>query len=37
VRRNGPWQDKRSDLADEPAVTAAVETIAAEEHAMAAA
>jgi putative transposase len=37
VRLNGPWQDKRSDLYDEPAVTAAVEKIAAEERAMAAA
>jgi hypothetical protein len=28
---NGPWQYKLSDLDDEPAVTAAVEKIAAEE------
>jgi hypothetical protein len=28
---NGPWQYKLSDLYDEPAVTAAVEKIAAEE------
>jgi hypothetical protein len=28
---NGPWRDKLSDLDDEPAVTAAVENIAAEE------
>jgi hypothetical protein len=28
---NGPWQYKRSDLYDEPAVTAAVEHIAADE------
>ena len=28
---NGPWQYKLSDLDDEPAVTAAVENIAAEE------
>jgi len=28
---NGPWQYKLSDLYYEPAVTAAVETIAAEE------
>lgn len=34
---NGPWQYKLSDLYYEPAVTAAVEKIAAEEHAMAAA
>jgi putative transposase len=37
VRLNGPWQYKLSDLYYEPAVTAAVEKIAAEEHAMAAA
>jgi hypothetical protein len=37
VRLNGPWQDQLSDLYDEPAVTAAVEKIAAEERAMAAA
>lgn len=30
---NGPWQDKLSDLDDEPDVTAAVENIAAEQHA----
>ena len=30
---NGPWKDKLSDLYYEPAVTAAVEKIAAEEHA----
>ena len=30
---NGPWQYKLSELYDEPAVTAAVEKIAAEEHA----
>jgi putative transposase len=29
---NGPWQYKLSDLYSEPAVTAAVETIAVEEH-----
>jgi transposase len=29
----GPWPYKRSDLSDEPAVTAAVENIAAEPHA----
>jgi transposase len=29
---NGPWQYKRSNLDDEPAVTTAVENIAAEEH-----
>ena len=34
---NGPWQYKLSDLYDEPAVTAAVEKISAEEHAKAAA
>jgi hypothetical protein len=34
---NGPWQYQRSDLYDAPAVTAAVEKIAAEEHAKAAA
>jgi hypothetical protein len=37
VRRNGPWQSKLADLYDEPAITAAVEQIAAKEHAMAAA
>jgi putative transposase len=37
VRLNGPWQYKLSDLYYEPAVTAAVEKIAAEERAMAAA
>lgn len=34
---NGPWQYKLSELYDEPAVTAAVEKIVAEEHAKAAA
>jgi hypothetical protein len=34
---NGPWQYKLSQLYDEPTVTAAVEKIAAEEHAKAAA
>jgi DDE superfamily endonuclease len=34
---NGPWHYKLADLYDEPAVTAAVETIAAEEHAKVAA
>ena len=34
---NGPWQYKLSDLYDAPAVTAAVEKIAAEERAKAAA
>jgi putative transposase len=34
---NGPWQYQLSHLYDEPAVTAAVEKIAAEEHAMVAA
>jgi transposase len=34
---NGPWRYKLSDLYDEPAVTAAVENIAAEERAKAAA
>jgi putative transposase len=34
---NGPWKYKLSDLYDEPAVTAAVENISAEEHAKAAA
>jgi hypothetical protein len=29
---NGPWKYKLSDLHYEPAVTAAVENIAAEEH-----
>jgi putative transposase len=37
VHLNGPWQYKLSDLYYEPAVTAAVEKIAAEEHAIAAA
>jgi putative transposase len=37
VRLNGPWQYKLSDLYYEPAITAAVEKIAAKEHAMAAA
>src|SRR5262245_3173869 len=31
LRLNGPWKYKLSDLYDEPAVTAAVESIAAEE------
>jgi len=34
---NGPWLYKRSALDDEPAVTAAVEHIAAEEQAIVAA
>ena len=34
---NGPWKYKLSDLYYEPAVTAAVEKIAAEEHAKGAA
>ena len=34
---NGPWKYKLSELYDEPAVTAAVENIAAEEHAKVAA
>jgi hypothetical protein len=34
---NGPWQDKLSDLYYEPAVTAAVENMTAEEHSRAAA
>lgn len=29
----GPWKDQRSALDDEPAVTAAVETIARDAHA----
>ena len=37
VPLNGPWKYKRSDLYDEPAVTAAVEPMAAEEHAKVAA
>ena len=37
VHLNGPWTYKLSDLYDEPAVTAAVEQIATEEHAKAAA
>ena len=37
VRLNGPWQYKLSDLYYEPAVTAAVENIAAKEHAKVAA
>jgi hypothetical protein len=37
VRLNGPWQDKLSDLYDEPTVTAAVEERIAQEHAKAAA
>jgi hypothetical protein len=31
---NGPWQYQLSELYYEPAVTAAVEKIASEEHAM---
>jgi hypothetical protein len=34
---NGPWQDKLSDLCDAPAVSVAVENIAAEERATVAA
>jgi hypothetical protein len=34
---NGPWQYKLSDLYYEPAITAAVEKLAAEEHATGAA
>jgi hypothetical protein len=34
---NAPWQYQRSELDDEPAVTVAVEKIAAEEQANAAA
>jgi hypothetical protein len=37
VHLNGPWPYKLSDLYDEPQVTAAVEKIAAEEHATVAA
>ena len=37
LRLNGPWKYKLSDLYYEPAVTAAVENIAAEEHAKVAA
>jgi transposase len=37
LHRNGPWPYKLSDLYDEPAVTAAVEKIAAEEYAKVAA
>jgi hypothetical protein len=37
VHLNGPWTYKLSDLYYEPAVTAAVEQIATEEHAKAAA
>jgi hypothetical protein len=37
VHLNGPWQYKLADLYDEPAVTAAVENIAAEEQAKVAA
>jgi putative transposase len=37
VRLNGPWKYKLSDLYYEPAVTAAVENIAAEKHAQVAA
>jgi hypothetical protein len=33
LRLNGPWPYKLSELYDAPAVTAAVEKIAAEEHA----
>jgi hypothetical protein len=32
VHVNGPWKDKLSELSDEPAVTAVVEHMAAEEH-----
>jgi hypothetical protein len=35
--RNGPWQYKLSDPYYEPAITAAVEKLAAEEHATGAA
>jgi len=37
VHLNGPWQYKLADLYDAPAVTAAIENIAAEEHAKVAA
>ena len=37
VHLNGPWKYQLSDLSYEPAITAAVENIAAEEHAKAAA
>ncbi len=37
LHRNGPWPYQLSDLYDEPAVTAAVENIAAEEYAKVAA
>jgi transposase len=37
LQLNGPWKYQLSNLYDEPAVTAAVEKIAAEEHAKAAA
>jgi putative transposase len=37
LRVNGPWLYKLSDISAEPAVTAAVEKIAAEEHARVAA
>ncbi|MGH8066076.1 MAG: IS630 family transposase [Candidatus Entotheonellia bacterium] len=37
VPLNGPWEDTRSDLSDAPAVTVAVENIAAEERAKVAA
>jgi hypothetical protein len=33
LHRHGPWQDTRSALDHAPAITAAVEHIAAEEHA----
>jgi hypothetical protein len=32
LQMNGPWQYKLSELYDEPAVTATVEKIAAEQH-----
>jgi hypothetical protein len=37
LHRNGPWPSKLSDLYEEPALTAAVENIAAEEYATVAA
>lgn len=37
LHRHGPWKSQRADLDHEPAVTAAVEQIAAEERAQAAA
>jgi transposase len=37
LERNGPWKYKLSDLYYEPAVTAALENIAAEEHSQGAA